>query len=100
MSLREQLRRLAALPPNRFPFASIYLNLTPQSPGILTYPAFLKKRMGEELRRYPERSPQRISLEKWIPLIPVGREKIGKPDPATFVQVNTGSIAVCALVEQ
>jgi hypothetical protein len=64
MSLREQLRRLAALPPNRFPFASIYLNLTPQGPGILTYPAFLKKRMGEELRRYPERSPQRISLEK------------------------------------
>jgi peptide subunit release factor 1 (eRF1) len=64
MSLREQLRRLAALPPNRYPFASIYLNLTPQGPGILTYPAFLKKRMGEELRRYPERSPQRISLEK------------------------------------
>jgi peptide subunit release factor 1 (eRF1) len=64
MSLREQLRRLAVLPPNRYPFTSIYLNLTPQGPGILTYPAFLKKRMGEELRRYPERSPQRISLEK------------------------------------
>jgi hypothetical protein len=64
MSLREQLRRLAALPPNRFPFASIYLNLTPQGPGILTYPVFLKKRLAEELRRYPERSPQRISLEK------------------------------------
>jgi hypothetical protein len=64
MSLREQLRRLAALPPNRFPFASFYLNLAPQGPGILTYPVFLKKRLAEELRRYPERSPERQSLEK------------------------------------
>ena len=63
MSLREALRRLASMPATESPFVSIYLNLAPQGPGVLTHPVFLKKRFPEELRRYPERSRQRSGLE-------------------------------------
>lgn len=64
MTLRETLRRLAALPPSGIPLVSAHLNLTPQGPGVLTYPVFLKKHLSEELRRVPERSPEHESLER------------------------------------
>jgi len=63
MSLRDALRRLAAVPGSSSPFVSTYLNLTPQGPGVLTHPVFLKKRFTDELRRFPERSRQRAGLE-------------------------------------
>ena len=63
MSLRDALRRLAGVPASDSPFVSIYLNLVPQGPGVLTHPVFLKKRFSEALRRFPERSRQRAGLE-------------------------------------
>lgn len=63
MSLRDALRRLAAVSASDSPFVSIYFNLIPQGPGVLTHPVFLKKRFADEMRRFPERSRARAGLE-------------------------------------
>lgn len=64
MSLRDVLRRLAAMPPAEIPFTSVYLDLVPVGPGINSHPVFLKKRFAEEIRKHPERSPVRAALER------------------------------------
>ncbi len=64
MSLRDTLRRLAAVQPAEAPFLSVHLNLAPQGSGVLTYPVFWKKRFAEELRRFPERSAVHAGLAR------------------------------------
>ena len=62
MRIQGTLKRLAARSPSAWPVLSVYVNTRPVVPQMATYRPFFKKRMAEELKVYPSRSPEYESL--------------------------------------
>ena len=62
--LIDRLDTLARLEPTPYPLLSLYLNTTADGTGRPNYDLFLKKELRERVKTYPERSPERESLEQ------------------------------------
>lgn len=64
LQLIDRLDALARLEPTPFPLLSLYLNTEASGSGRPTYDVFLKKELRDRVKTYPERSPERESLER------------------------------------
>src|SRR5687767_2895511 len=64
LQLIDRLDRLARLEPTPFPLLSLYLNTEADGTGRPHYDVFLRKELRDRVKTYPERSPERESLEQ------------------------------------
>ena len=71
MSLSEQLDRLARMEPVPYPVVSLYLNTQPGATGRDQFQTFVRKEFAARSRTYPEKSPERESLDRDV-------ERIGR----------------------
>jgi peptide chain release factor subunit 1 len=66
MQVDDLIDRLAAFEPTGYPFVSLYLDARPDEHGRTRFDAFVRKELPARARTYPERSPERQSLERDI----------------------------------
>lgn len=66
MQLDALIDRLAAFEPTEHPFVSLYLDARPDQHGRARFDAFVRKELPARARTYPERSPQRRSVDRDI----------------------------------
>ena len=71
MTLSDQLDRLAAFEPAPYPVVSLYLNTQPGANGRDQFQTFVRKEFAARSRTYPEKSPERESLDRDV-------ERIGR----------------------
>ena len=64
MDLQPLIDRLAAFPPGKGPFVSVYIDARPDQVGRDKYLAFVRTELKARAATYPERSPDRQSLDQ------------------------------------
>jgi peptide chain release factor subunit 1 len=88
MTLSDQLDRLAAFEPAPYPVVSLYLNTQPGPNGRDQFQTFVRKEFAARSRTYPEKSPERESLDRDV-------ERIGRYLEVEL-QPSTNGVAIFA----
>src|SRR2546423_9984057 len=63
MELQPFIDRLAEFPPGKGPFVSVYIDARPDQVGRDKYRAFVRTELKARAVTYPDRSPERQSLD-------------------------------------
>jgi len=78
--LSAELDHLSKFDPSPFPVLSLYLDLSPNQVGRDQFEPFLRKKLADRIRTYPNGTPERESLERDAERI---WESVSGIDPAT-----------------
>src|SRR5437773_10862312 len=93
MELQALIDRLAGLPPSDHPFVSVYIDARPDQVGRDKYWAFVRTELKARAATYPERSPERQSVEGDVERILAWLEANARP------QANGIAIFACAAAD-
>jgi peptide chain release factor subunit 1 len=93
MELQPLIDRLAAFPPGNAPFVNVYIDARPDHVGRERYRAFVRTELKARAATYPERSPERQSVERDAERIAAWLDARARP------QANGIAIFACAAAD-